>query len=48
MAIASLDEFDRLVLPDPATSPVLVEALKTTRIVAREVGEHGFVMGIAD
>jgi MtaA/CmuA family methyltransferase len=47
-AIASLDEIDRLVLPDPATSPPLVEALKATRIVAREVGEDGFVMGIAD
>ena len=47
-AIASLDDIDKLVLPDPATTPPLVEALKSTRLVAREVGEGAFVMGIAD
>jgi uroporphyrinogen decarboxylase len=47
-AIRSLDEIDQLVLPDPATSPPLLEALKATRIVAQEVGEEGFVMGGAD
>lgn len=47
-AIGSLDDIERLVLPDPSTSPPLVESLRATSIVAREVGEHGFVMGIAD
>jgi uroporphyrinogen decarboxylase len=47
-AIESLDDIDRLVLPDPATSRPLQEMLKATGIVAREVGQDGFVMGIAD
>jgi len=47
-AIGSLDHIDQLVLPDPATSRPLQEMLKATRIVANEVGEGGFVMGIAD
>jgi uroporphyrinogen decarboxylase len=47
-AIESLDDIDQLVLPDPATSHPLVENLKATRIVANEVGDEGFVMGIAD
>ena len=47
-AIDSLDDIDRLVLPDPDTSPPLAEMLKATRIVAREVGQDGFVMGVAD
>ena len=46
--IASLDDIDQLVLPDPATSPPLVESIKATRIIASEVGEDGFVMGVAD
>jgi uroporphyrinogen decarboxylase len=46
--IDSLDDVDRLVLPDPATAPTLVENLKATRLVAEAVGEEGFVMGVAD
>ena len=46
--IDSLDEIDRLVLPDPSRTPPLVEMLKATTIVAREVGEGAHVMGIAD
>ncbi len=47
-AIKSLDDIDRLVLPDPATSKPLVENLKATRIVAETVGDDGFVIGVAD
>jgi len=46
--IDSLDDIDKLALPDPAKSPPLVEMLKATTIVANEVGENGHVMGIAD
>ena len=47
-AITSLDDIDKLKLPDPEKTEPLVEMLKATRIVAREVGEHGHVMGLAD
>jgi MtaA/CmuA family methyltransferase len=47
-AIRSLDEVDRLRVPDPETDPILKELLKATRIVAREVGQNAFVMGRAD
>jgi uroporphyrinogen decarboxylase len=47
-AISSLDEIDKLVLPDPQTSRPLVENLKATRIVAEAVGDDGFVIGVAD
>jgi MtaA/CmuA family methyltransferase len=47
-AISSLDEIDKLTLPDPATSPPLVEMLKATRIIADEVGDGAWIMGVAD
>jgi uroporphyrinogen decarboxylase len=47
-AISSLDEVDRLVMPDPYTAHPLVQNLKMTRNVMREVGQHVFVMGRAD
>jgi uroporphyrinogen decarboxylase len=47
-AIASLDEVDRLQVPDPYKDPLLSEVLKATRIVAREIGDRAFVMGRAD
>lgn len=47
-AIKSLDEVARLKVPDPQRDPILRELLKTTRIVAREIGQQAFVMGRAD
>jgi len=47
-AIRSLDDLDRLVLPDPYTAHPLAENLKTTRIVMREIGQQAFIMGRAD
>ena len=47
-AIRSLDDIDKLVIPDPYTAHPLVENLKMTRNVIREVGQHVFVMGRAD
>jgi MtaA/CmuA family methyltransferase len=47
-AIASLDEVDRLVMPDPYTVEPLRENLKATRLVVRELGRDAFVMGRAD
>ncbi len=47
-AIESLDDIDKLVLPDPAISPALAESLKATRIIAGEVGDEGWIMGVAD
>ena len=35
-------------IPDPFTAQPLVENLKTTRIVTREIGQHTFIMGRAD
>ena len=47
-AIRSLDEIDKLVIPDPFTAHPLAENLKMTRIVTREIGQHTFIMGRAD
>ena len=47
-AIKSLDEVDRLELPDPDKDPLLRELLKTTRIVVRETHGQAFVKGRAD
>lgn len=47
-AIASLDEVDRLVMPDPYTTAPLAENLKATRIVVEEIGRQAFVIGRAD
>lgn len=47
-AIRSLDEVDKLQVPDPYTAHPLAENLKTTRIVAQEVGDRAFIIGRAD
>lgn len=47
-AIDSLDDLDRLRIPDPATAHPLRENLKATRIVARELGDQAFIIGRAD
>jgi MtaA/CmuA family methyltransferase len=47
-AIRSLDEIDKLVVPDPYTAHPLVENLKATRIVANEIGKEAFIIGRAD
>ncbi|GMQ93839.1 MAG: uroporphyrinogen decarboxylase family protein [Acidimicrobiia bacterium] len=47
-AIKSLDDLDKLEVPDPYKVHPLTENLKTTRIVAREIGDEAFIMGRAD
>lgn len=47
-AIESLDELDRLVVPDPYKAHLLAENLNATRIVSREIGGHVAIMGRAD
>jgi uroporphyrinogen decarboxylase len=47
-AIASLDDVDELVMPDPYVTEPLAENLKATRIVVREIGRQAFVIGRAD
>ena len=47
-AIHSLDEVDRLRVPDPHTSHPLKENLKATRIVVREIGRDAYIIGRAD
>lgn len=47
-AIHSLDDIDKLVMPDPYTVFPLVETLKATRIVAQEIGKQVFIIGRAD
>ena len=47
-AIRSLDEIDKLKVPDPYTAFPLNENLKTTRIVANEIGKQAFIIGRAD
>lgn len=47
-AIRSLDELDKLVVPDPYKTPVLVQNLTATRIVADVIGDKAFVIGRAD
>ncbi len=44
----SLDEIDKLVVPDPYKDPLLSELLKATRIVVAEIGDKAFIMGRAD
>jgi uroporphyrinogen decarboxylase len=46
--INSLDEIDRLRIPDPFSAFPLVENLKATRLVCQEIGDQAFVMGRAD
>jgi uroporphyrinogen decarboxylase len=47
-AIRSLDEIDKLTLPDPYTTFPLSENLKCTRLVAQELGDKAFIIGRAD
>jgi uroporphyrinogen decarboxylase len=47
-AIRSLDEVDRLQIPDPYQNPILSELLIATRIVVKETAGKAFVMGRAD
>jgi MtaA/CmuA family methyltransferase len=47
-AIHSLDEIDKLFIPDPYKTQPLIENLKATRIVAKEIGKKAFIMGRAD
>lgn len=47
-AIDSLDDVDKLVMPDPFTTPPLAENLKATRIVVEEIGRDAFIIGRAD
>ena len=47
-AISSLDEIDKLKVPDPYKDQLLSELLKSTRIVVEEIGQKAFVMGRAD
>jgi MtaA/CmuA family methyltransferase len=47
-AIGSLDEIDKLIIPDPYKTHPLLENLKATRIVAKEIGKRVFIMGRAD
>jgi uroporphyrinogen decarboxylase len=47
-AISSLDEVDKLQVPDPYKDPLLSEVLKATRIVVEEIGDRAFIMGRAD
>lgn len=47
-AIKSLDEIDKLKIPDPYKDPLLSELLKSTRIVVEEIGDKAFVIGRAD
>jgi uroporphyrinogen decarboxylase len=47
-AIGSLDEIDKLIIPDPFQVHPLTENLKATRIVSKEIGKQAFIMGRAD
>ena len=47
-AIHSLDEVDKLKLPDPYKDPLLRQMLAATRIVVQEIGKHAFIKGRGD
>jgi uroporphyrinogen decarboxylase len=47
-AIGSLNDIDKLVIPDPYKKHPLIENLKATRIVSKEIGHKVFIMGRAD
>jgi uroporphyrinogen decarboxylase len=47
-AIDSLDDIEKLRVPDPDTDPILSELLKATRIVVKEIGEKAFIIGRGD
>ena len=46
--LVSLDELDKLEVPDPYKDPLLSELLKATRIVVEEIGDQAFIIGRAD
>jgi uroporphyrinogen decarboxylase len=46
--LSSLDDVDKLSVPDPYTAHPLAQNLKATRIVAGEIGQQAFIMGRAD
>jgi uroporphyrinogen decarboxylase len=47
-ALKSLDDLDKLAVPDPYKTHPLKETLKATRIVAQEIGDRAFIMGRGD
>ena len=47
-AIKSLDEVEKLEVPDPYKDPLLSELLKATRIIVEEIGDQAFIIGRAD
>ena len=47
-AIASLDEIDRLVMPDAYATEPLAENMRATRKVVEAIGREAFVIGRAD
>jgi uroporphyrinogen decarboxylase len=46
--LGSLDDLDKLVVPDPYKTHPLDQNVKATRIVDREIGRQAFIMGRAD
>ncbi|MBI3243163.1 MAG: uroporphyrinogen decarboxylase family protein [Chloroflexi bacterium] len=46
--INSLEDIDKLRMPDPYKDHPLPELLKTTRIVVQEIGDKAFIIGRAD
>jgi len=47
-AIKSLEDLDKLEVPDPYKAHPLAENLKTTRLIAQEIGDKAFIIGRAD
>jgi len=47
-AIRSLDEVDKLVVPDPYTHPLLSQMLLATRIIVNEIGREAFIKARGD
>ncbi|MBI9043299.1 MAG: uroporphyrinogen decarboxylase family protein [Anaerolineaceae bacterium] len=47
-AIKSLDEVEKLKVPDPYKDPLLSELLKTTRIIVDKIGSQAYIIGRAD
>lgn len=47
-AIQSLDEVDKLVVPDPHKAHPLKELIKATRLIVQEIGDKAFIIARAD
>jgi len=47
-AIKSLEDVEKLKMPEPYQHPLLSKLLKTTRIIVQEIGDQAFIMGRAD